>query len=289
MAMVRGVPLVSWKFMVTSRLLLGAWCCCLLGGCGEAEYEARLQNSRDLFEYLQSLDRACTSPAWIRNDLGLAMRLPKPFKQPLPAPAVPKDDKGNPLPVQNDPRQPQILGVDLPGLEEAFRAELPGSGGGEAMFFICTNHQRFRDRGPQTPDPGTLLTELELAVQAGFGVTFLDDDRLPENARYRLQAPKGGLGQAAQGNARFTTPKEFQAVRISPPQAVGGQEIEGMLFRHEAGLIQVGILVVFPRSASSQFRENVLLSLETLSASSEVPRPRSGSAGAAGGGRTPGF
>lgn len=256
-------------------------------GCGGAEYEARLERSRGLYDYLQQLDGGLSSPAWNRADVGLAMRLPKPFLQPLPAPAPVKDEEGNILPITDDPRQPLVLGVELPGLVEAFQASLGGADEPEARLYICTNHQRFIDLGPSTVKPDEFLLDLEAALQTGFGV-FLSpaESQVPgDNVKYRVLAP----GRAS-NHAQYTTPKDFTAIRFVPNEPPGGSDIEAMLYEHRSGPIQIGILCLFPRNAGASFRERLEMSLETLVASSEAPKPRSGSAGSpGGGGRNAGF
>ncbi len=266
-------------------LLLAGWL--IVSGCGSAEYEARLQRTQAFYEYLQELDKSLTSPAWSRPDLGLAMRLPLPFKQPQLAPTPEKDDAGNPLPIVNDPRQPHVLGVDLPGIVDAWQGNLTGTAEeSQALFYVCTNHQRFIDLGAQTPPPDDFFRDLESTLQNGFGVFVPEGEaQAPaDNVKYRVFAPN-----KSSTHSKYTPSKDYIAIRFMPTQPLGGRNIEGLLFEHKAGNIQIAVLCIFPQEAGSQFRDRLHLALETLVASSTAPRPRSGSAGAPAGSRDPGF
>ncbi|MCA9088128.1 MAG: hypothetical protein KDA90_05760 [Planctomycetaceae bacterium] len=262
--------------------------CCLLSGCGSAEYEARLQRTKELYGYLNRLDSSLSKSVWNRPDVGMAMRLPIPFKQVLPAPVPEKDEQGNPLPVLEDPRQPHILGVDLPGLVEAWQTELPIGGGevGEARLFVCSNHQRFLDLGPNTPKPEDLLTDLEIALQTGFGVTLAvgESSTLTDNVRTRLIAPP-----RSSQDAQYTTPKDFTAIRFVPREPLAGQDIEGIVYAYKAGKIQMAVVCLLPRNTGAQFRERLTTALQTLVVSPDAPKPRKGTAGAPAGGANPGF
>ncbi|MEZ5942863.1 MAG: hypothetical protein R3C18_15835 [Planctomycetaceae bacterium] len=258
-----------------------------VGGCGSEEYEARLDRSKKLYEYMQELDQGLEVQPWIRGDLGISMRTPKPFKQPLAAPAPVLDEDGNPLPIINDPRQPDVLGRDLPGLVDAWTGQLGGgSDEAQALFFVCSNHQRYLDLGPQSEPPDEFLQDLEIAVQTGFGVLVPEGEAQSpaDNVRYRLIAPT-----RSSPHAEYSSPKDFTAMRLVPTEPLGGRKIEGMLFEHTAGKIQLGILCIFPQEAGTQFRERLSLALETLVVSPEAPKPRSGSAGAPSSVRDPGF
>lgn len=266
-------------------MLMLSWS--IVAGCGSAEYEARLQRTQALYEYLAELDRALVSPAWNRSDVGLAMRLPIPFSKPLAAPVPEKDAEGNPLPITDDPRQPDVLGVDLPGLVDAWQGSVNGAEGeSQALFFVCSNHQRFLDLGPQTAAPDAFLSDLEVAIQTGFGILLPEGEsqQPADNVRYRHLAPS-----RSSGHAKYTTSKDYTAIRFVPTEPLGGRDLEGMLFEHRTGKIQLGILCIFPRDAGSQFRDRLHLALETLVASGEAPKPRSGSAGGGGVIRQPGF
>ncbi|MCA9079165.1 MAG: hypothetical protein KDA58_01350 [Planctomycetaceae bacterium] len=266
--------------------------CLLLGGCGGAEYEARLQRSKELYEYLQLLDQSLAMPAWNRADIGTALRVPLPFRQTMAAPVPEQDEDGNPLPIVDDPRQPHVLGVDLPGLVEAWQGELPGAPGelAEARLYICSNHQRYLNLGPNTPAPEEFLRDLEIALQAGFGVMVPEgESQTPaDNVRYRHISPA-----RSSNHSQYTTPRDFTAIRFVPSEPLGGQDVEGMYFGHQAGKVQVGIICLLPRNTGAQFRDRLNLALGTLIVSPEAPRPRKSQPGVPGGGgggvSNPGF
>lgn len=266
-----------------------AFCALFVAGCGLATYESRLESTREFFEYMQTLNNNLARNTWERRELGLSMRVPQPFNAPMPAPPAPKEDEEGNLLYEPDLRQPDYLGIDLPGLVEGWRSELPGAGpvADSIFLYAMTNHDRFATEAASGPAPNAFLADLEYILGEAFGVTIPDGESAQpaDNMRYRLIAPPPGSMQE-----KYTTRKDYLAIRYVPEQPVAGQMLQGLLFERQVGDIQVAILCICSQSVSTQFRDRLLLSLETLAVSGQTPRPAAaGGAATGGGGGTSGF
>lgn len=242
----------------------------LLGGCGSATYEERLQQTRDLYEYLDTIESNLASPAWNRTEFGLAMRVPKPFGRPMAGPEVTVDEEGQEI-RGPDPRHPEILGVDLPGLVEGWTAELPGEDEipVQARLYVLSNHERFLTRDDGGLPPGEFHADLERLLMNSFQVAIPDGEapRAADNARFRHLVPARGSP-----HARYTTPKDYTAIRFVPDGPIEGQLLQGLLYQRQAGDIQAAVLILAPTSLSATFRQRIDLALQTFQVASDTPQ-----------------
>jgi len=278
--------------MIDRRRRILSWMCCgslLFLGCGLAEYEARLTRTGEFHSYLNTVDQSL-APAWQRADRGLAMRVPLPFRQPLPGPEVLKDDQGHEF-FGPDARQPGFLSLTLPGIVDAWQAEFPAENGesAPALFFILSNHDRFATFQDGGPAPGDFLTDVEIAVASAFGVTIPEGKvtQPADNQRFREFHPP-----QRHPFAQFTVPKDYMTIRIVPNRPIGDHNYQAMLYERNAGEIQAAVLVITPGGTTAQFRQRLDLSLQTFHVAGQAPRPgqRSGtSSGGPGGGGTSNF
>lgn len=260
-------------------LLVGLW----LHGCGSEVYEQRLQETAEFFAYMDKLNDNL-EPVWRRQEFGLSMRPPRPFRLML-APVPPEVEEGEEPPPVTDPRQPVFLGTELPGLIDAWRADLPSDSGDPvpAFLYILGNHQRFLDLARSEgvgADPATFLSELEIVLQQALGVTLPEGEsqRADPNARYRERLPKA---------ERYAVPKDFTAVDFEPPEPVGGVPLRLHLYEYQTGQVQVALLMVYPAGVRDRPQERLKLALETLNVSGQAPRPRRPSASGETGGASP--
>lgn len=128
-----------------------------LTGCGQQVYEQRLAETSALFAHLQLLGEHL-SGEW--TDSVAAVRLPKQYQQiAAPAPPPPGSTPGTAV---LDPRQPDFVNVELPGLRAAFQAQFGVAEDGAAEtktilghVYVLSNH--YLGAPPPKPPPGAAI------------------------------------------------------------------------------------------------------------------------------------
>ncbi|MBX3443174.1 MAG: hypothetical protein KF774_12280 [Planctomyces sp.] len=243
-------------------------------GCGGDLYDSRLARTAELFEYRDQLDQALQG-TWSRDEFGLRMRIPRGYVM-LPPPPPPVVLEDGTIEAAADDRHPGFLGIELPGLVDAWRLPNVGS------LYICSNHQRFVDQmqtGVNAADPNTLLTDVELALQQGLRFTL---DAAPAgspsdvNARFVEKIP---------AVARFEIPKDFLAITISGEEIENLDPLAAQVYEYTNGPVQVAIVCIYLKSARVNPDRALRLALETLKVDGQPPRA-SAAGGARGGGGT---
>lgn len=250
----------TWLLVLTS---------CVLVGCGQAKYEERLKASAEFYEYMQTMEANLASPIWERSDLGMKMRLPLPFRIPMPGPELLVDEEGEQF-YGPDPRHPEVLATTFPGIVEAWQTMLPGEAGQQvdSRIYVLTNHSRFKlVDGAVLEEPAEFFSDLEVQVSNVFDIFIPDGEaNAPgENIRYKLTVPMTGSP-----SSKFIEPKRFSVIRFVPEEVAEGQGLQVVLYEHQAGDIQVAVVVIGPSSFSSQFRQRLEMSLQTLSVQPQV-------------------
>ncbi|MDA7503871.1 hypothetical protein N8553_02695 [bacterium] len=243
--------------------------CCALWGCGQAKYEERLKATSEFYEYMQTMESNLSSPIWERSDLGLKMRLPLPFRGPLPGPELLVDEEGEQF-YGPESRHPEVLGTTFPGIVEAWQTMLPGEAGEqvESRIYLLTNHSRFKlVDGAVLEEPTEFFSDLELQVSDVFNVVIPDGEaNAPgDNIRYKQTVPMTGSP-----SSKFIEAKRFSVIRFIPEEATEGQGLQVVLYEHQAGDIQAAVVVIGPSSFSSQFRQRMEMALQTLSVQPQV-------------------
>lgn len=247
-----------FKIIVFAIALIG------VTGCGLATYEERLKASTEFYDYMQTMEANLASPIWDRSDLGIKMRLPLPFRAPMAGPELLMDEDGEQY-FGPDPRHPEILGTALPGIVDAWQAQLPGEAGDlvDSRVYVLSNHERFKlVDGAVVDAPTEFFTDLEDQLATLFGVYIPEgeSDQPSDNVRYAMTVPMMGSQ-----SAKFIEPKRYSVIRFVAEEANEGQGIQVLLHEHQAGDIQVAVLVLGPKSFSSQFRQRLEMALQTLS------------------------
>lgn len=238
-------------------------------GCGLATYEERLQASAEFNEYMQTVEANLATPIWERSDLGMKMRLPLPFRAPMPGPELLVDEEGEQF-YGPDPRHPEVLATTFPGIVEAWQTTLPGESGEqiESRIYILSNHSRFKlVDGAVVDEPAEFLNDLELLLADVFDVVLPEGEaNTPgDNLRYKLTVPM--TGSTAE---KYIEPKRFSVIRFKNDGLSDGRDLQVVLHEHQAGDIQVAVVVIGPASLSSQFRQRLEMSLQTLSVQPQV-------------------
>ncbi len=247
----------------------------VIPGCGLETYEQRLAETNEYFKYVNKLDTNLADATWSEPAYGVSMRVPRGFAlQAAPAPPTEGEEAAAPV---VDERQPNFLGITLPGMIAAFRGEVPAGERPAVVFlYVLGNHERILIRAANDgvgDDPATFLTDLELLLQNAIGVTIPDQlgkgDR--DNEKYTETIPR---------EPKYAVPKDFTAISFLQPQSPEGAgsvpELRLQLYEHQAGEMQVAILMIFPsKEVRTDPRDALKLALETLKVSDQPPRLQS--------------
>ncbi len=268
--------------MLRSRTLLSTAWVLLVFGCGSEQYEARLAETNAFFEDRQRLDRVLQNGNWGYPQFSLSMRIPKGFElQAGPPPA-----KEGEL-VPEDTRQPNYLGLRLPGLLGAWHAKFNCDGVSHPAFlYVCSNHQGYLDLAvnPNGPDPALFLAELEAALASTLQVNLPANEgtQVGNNVRYAETRPQ---------DSKYAAPKKFTGITFVPngvlPQM--GVEIKAQMYEHYNGPIQIAVLAIYPAAICGRPEDQLLTALETLNVTNQIPQVQTGKSGAAGSPGTKGF
>ncbi len=257
--------MANWVFNFSLPVLLTI----SVAGCGRAKYEERLKASSEFYEYTQTIEANLTSPIWERSDLGLKWRLPSPFGVAMQRPELLKNEEGNTF-LGPDARHPEVLGIELPGIIEAWQTFLPGEAGEQvdSRIYVLSNHSRFiLVEGSLEEDPIEFLNDLEDLLGAAFDVVIPEGEANSpnDNVRYGASYPIPGSP-----HSKYIDSKNYSVIRFISEEPDNGHQVQAVLYEHLAGDVQTAILIVGPKSFSSQFRQRVDLALQTFSVQPRV-------------------
>lgn len=270
------------KLAILTCLFAGLFC----AGCGQEKYEERLQKSRLFYQYLQTVEEALSPGPWIRDDLGMSMRLPKPFQLPMPGPETFKDKDGD-LTTGPDPRQKNALNIELPGLVEAWEGALDSPDGQpDAWIYLVTNQSRFLKVDEGGPPPAEFLTDLEHELMRVFQVTVPEGEtsKVGDNVRFRQWSPP----QKSE-RSQYTASKDYIVVRFVPDPEYNAADLQAAVYERKIGSVQAALIVLTRKSTTAAFRQRVETALETFEIEERIPQMKKRSApGAPGGAASPG-
>jgi len=245
----------------------------LTSGCGTDVYNERISRTKDLFNYHNTLDQALQGK-WDRADFGVSMRIPRGFAM-LPPPPPPKTLEDGTVEVAADTRHPAFLGIELPGLVEAWQMPTVGS------LYVCSNHDRFLtqlEAGANAAKPEEFLTDLEAVLQEGLKFTLSPEEaKSPSdiNARFREKIPT---------KSDFADPKDFTSISVDAGEIPNVPPLAARVYEIQAGPVQAAVICIFLKSAPRSPDVPVRLALETLAVSSETPRAATSAGGKGPGG-----
>jgi hypothetical protein len=240
----------------------------LFAGCGLGAYEERLGRTRELFEYHNALNQNLQG-VWSSGDLGISLRVPRGYNR-LPAPPPPKVLEDGSVEVVADTRHPGYLGIELPGLVEAW--QMPGVG----SIYLCSNHDRFlaQQSGGTAGDPELFFADLEAVLQSGLRFALETSNASSPsqmNAKFLERIPPA---------EKFAIPKEFTSIAISAGDLDNVAPLMAQVYEHQAGPIQVAVVCIYLKAASQDPGRTLRLALETLQVEPQAPKPATRPGGA---------
>lgn len=139
-------------------------------GCGYADYEMRLNESRKYYAYLEKVEQSL-APKWVVPGNLMDLRVPKQFMLIPPPPPPPKDDENAEAPI--DQRQPDYVNLVLPELFGAWQANLKVSQNGkveELKGYIYTLSNYWEFAGDHAVDAGSFTTKVKDLLADKLGV-----------------------------------------------------------------------------------------------------------------------
>jgi hypothetical protein len=263
-----------------SRQRLVLACCALLPlltGCYEARYEQRLKTTEQLYHHFELLDRNL-SAAW-ESPTGLKFRteagrggVPKQFTE-IPGPPPPEvDEQGKPIIPKKpppDPRQPDYLKIELPGMQGAWEANLKISGEQEAppmlgFIYVLSNIGQFvvPEETTNRPDPAKFQEKFVQDLSRNLGVKVKEEDWVDEVYPLGFEL----------------VPKvKYQVLKLNPEKPIADAKMTFSLYLNTTpDDVQTFVMFVLPEGVSpdEHLPERISLCLETLRV---PPAPAAGS------------
>ncbi|QDU81366.1 hypothetical protein Pla110_31070 [Polystyrenella longa] len=242
-------------------LLLFAFCFATLG-CGQATYDARLNETSGYYAYINETEALLDGEWKSREPLkGIQIRPPKGFKK-ISAPTQEEDEDGNIISEGVDERQP----INIPGF---YQGELPGVLGAWKRNYEVS----LAGDGSQE-----FTVRLYVLGQTSFGeegndLPFRDIVYNRLAADMSVESANSWLAESYPGRDLYTRAIDYNEMRFSPGVAVNGFASSGVEIqlnaRTEDGK-SVVIMWVLPAGGlssreSRELTDSVTKTLQTLS------------------------
>ncbi len=264
-----------------------------LSGCGAKAYEERLETTSAYYDYIDRLNQNL-GPQFFET--GVSMRVPKQFVLvPAPPKRPRKPVKPNPAaggtvaeqatePEEiKDPRQPDFIDVELPGLIGAWKADLEtvGGAGGSTQsaahpghIYLLSNYEYWRTFKTEraTINPVEFHDEVMKRLTGAFNIVI--EKRARGTATDRIN--KWFTETVPQKkDERFAPKKEITTITLVPSaeQEQEGFQREYQVYLFANGDIKIALIYALPRNVSTgeDLLDRILFSLQTLNVSAEKP------------------
>ena len=282
-----------------SIMLTGSLC-----GCGAQTYEDRIETTKQYYDYIDRLNQNLGPQ---HSDSGVTVRLPKQFAL-VPAPvrrpprpqatpnvAAGENATGTVAAAEPeeiiDPRQPDYLDVELPGLIAAWNANLStvGSAAGAnqpemhpGSIYLLSNYNLWRTfKTPnETIDPTKFHDEVMRTLTGALGVHI--DERVHGSATDRVNKWFSETVPATK-DQQFAPRKEIRTITLIPEarEEEEGEESEAdqdfpreyQVYLFSNGDLKIVLIYALPKNVSTaeDLQDRILFSLQTLNVSDEKP------------------
>lgn len=241
--------------LVLAALLLG-----LTVGCGQQLYEQRLAESAQYFAYVGKVD-ASVGPPWKNTPQNPgpveAVRVPLQFKE-IKKPAATKDpDTGEMIEPEVDPRQPDYVALEFPGLVGSWDGVVRCTVDGKtetrkSYLYLVTNAFMFTT-AEETNRAPEFIRELLVLIGEKLGIQPPD----PTTAQ-REQYPRA--------QPFYVPQKTYDVYRMPSAFLKDGVEYSLELYVQHNGPIDLGVVVATPMTIdpSEKLAERIPIMLETL-------------------------
>jgi len=246
---------------MTSLPRLAVVCLVLLAtsaGCGRETYLERLGETSRYFAYEDRLNQNLTRVAW--RGQNFLLRVPKQFQPITPKPGADGED----------PRQPNFADLDLPGLQGAWQASLPltgGEGNGPAWLYLCSNFELLGKKGEE--DKAATFNKdviLKTATALGQQQHVPPLDKLPT---YEVP-PKT--------EEAFVDKLKYRIINPGIPLNIEEKAYRVRIYSYKKDVkspAQISIIYVLPDNAvqAAKLDRAIDMSLATLQVTQEKPSP----------------
>lgn len=256
-------------------------------GCGAEVYEKRLQETVKYYTYLEKVNNAVVDNPFFGD--GVSIRVPKKFNEIPYNPRAAKkknssdddSDEGEDE-EPKDPRQPDYMDIELPGLEAAWTVSVTVPLGDKDVqrpvyLYAMSNAarwRRFKKEGAK--DPKELHNDLAMALGQELDmIEFLQDAKNYST----IEVPEPN-------ETRYAAPKKYTAITLTPEgRTINDVETEFHVYLYSEGDAFAALLLVIPLNANPSDRivERMEIALHTL----EAYKPNVTAAPATGGGNPP--
>lgn len=229
----------------------------LCSGCGAETYDQRLNETVKYFAYVDTRNQAL-SGTW--SSPSIDFRPPLDFEEIQNTQAVPTTpaENGEAEPAQADQtidsRQPDYIDLKLPGLEGAWRTEVPVDLENEtvdrpAYLYVLSND--FLLKAKEKEAAQNFFGEVNNQLATAFNQFVNNEDFVSE------EFPRG---------KGYTEPKAFSYNKFIPEMPIDGVPYEIQIYLAESGDEQAVVLVVLPQNMvrKSKLQEQIDYSLETF-------------------------
>jgi hypothetical protein len=248
--------------------LIGLLSLATCSGCGRQTYVERLEQTKNYFAYEDRLNQSLTRVAWAGKSFQL--RVPKQF-QPITAKA-----KAGENGEERDPRQPTFVDVELPGLQGAWQASFPltgGEGKGPAWLYLCSNYDLLGEKDASAKAAGfngDIIGRLATAVGQTQEIPHLE-----KSPNYEVPI---------KGEEPFVDKRKFKMVNPGIPYLVDDNKpyrIRIYGYKNAKGVAQISLIYVLPDNIvqAASLDRAIDLSLETLLVTKDKPVAAAGKGG----------
>ena len=266
-----------------------------IAGCGFQTYEERTETTKQYYDYVDRLNHNL-GPQFA--DSGISVRIPKQFtllpapkKRRKKAPKKPKAVAGEVVEVApkekvKDPRQPDYLDVEFPGLVAAWRADLNTvSGTGDSSqtatipgtIYLLSNYELWgnykgKNQTIKKSDPLKFHEQVIGVLEDGLHIRI--DERARGSASNRINKWFTETVPKAK-DEQFAPKKEVRTITLVPEVEEGetGIQREYQVYLFKNGDMKIVLIYALPRNVSTgeDLQDRILFSLQTLNVSPEKP------------------